>query len=314
MTETFDYAFKPLAAGRRRPRLHQRSSTTWAAAPGARSAATRRLPREADRPQRRGDHLPRPHQQPLQREVRRLPHRADLRARPRRLADARSRPRAPPASCSTTCTPAAASRRSTTRRSSPRRCPSSPSCAAGARGTTRTPRPTTRRSTRSRCRRDRRRRLNPFTATRSRSGSACSAWATTSPRSAPATRTSAGARCGGPLTPQAPIGTPTTVVTPTSSRRPGIRRAVKAGHTYVKLRGNSGPDVRFTATSPRQRSPGDHRRHARANQASFVARVLGGVPRAPGERTADAGGPQGRSRRGRACRDSDDFSCPVHHL
>jgi hypothetical protein len=39
--------------------------------------------------------------------------------------------------------------------------------------------------------------------------------------------------------------------------------------------------VRFTATSPRQRSPAIIGDTLRANQADFVARVLGGVSRAP---------------------------------
>ena len=59
----------PLDARRRRPRLHHASTTTWRAAPGARSAATSATyPGKLIGARRRGDHLSRPHQQPGQRE------------------------------------------------------------------------------------------------------------------------------------------------------------------------------------------------------------------------------------------------------
>jgi hypothetical protein len=89
----------------------------------------------------------------------------------------------------------------------------------------------------------------------------------------------AGQPAGG-LSPQAPIGTATTVVRANELSEGGIARAVKAGHTYVKLPGNSAPDVRFTATTPRRRSPraifGDT---IRGTSASFVAQVIGGISR-----------------------------------
>jgi hypothetical protein len=47
---------------------------------------------------------------------------------------------------------------------------------------------------------------------------------------------------------RSPIGTPTTMVYAAELSETGIRDGVKAGHTYVKLFGNAGPDVRFEAT------------------------------------------------------------------
>jgi hypothetical protein len=46
-----------------------------------------------------------------------------------------------------------------------------------------------------------------------------------------------------------PIGTPTTVVFAEELSERGVREAVLDGHTYVKLFGNAGPDLRFTAAS-----------------------------------------------------------------
>lgn len=46
---------------------------------------------------------------------------------------------------------------------------------------------------------------------------------------------------------QSPIGHATTVVYARALSEQGIRDAVRAGHTYVKLLGNEGPDLRFTA-------------------------------------------------------------------
>jgi hypothetical protein len=88
----------------------------------------------------------------------------------------------------------------------------------------------------------------------------------------------AGQAAGG-LTPQAPIGTATTIVRADELSESGIERAIKAGHTYVKLPGNSGPDVRFTATTPRRRAPAIFGDTVRGNEAAFVARVIGGISR-----------------------------------
>ncbi|HEY8514804.1 MAG TPA: CehA/McbA family metallohydrolase [Candidatus Binatia bacterium] len=46
---------------------------------------------------------------------------------------------------------------------------------------------------------------------------------------------------------QTPIGRPTTVVYARHLSEQGIRDGVRAGHTYVKLLGNDGPDLRFEA-------------------------------------------------------------------
>lgn len=69
----------------------------------------------------------------------------------------------------------------------------------------------------------------------------------------------------------APIGEPTTVVHAARLSERGIRRGVKAGHTYVKLWGADGPDVRLSARSGGSRAIiGDT---LAAGSASFQARV-----------------------------------------
>jgi hypothetical protein len=88
----------------------------------------------------------------------------------------------------------------------------------------------------------------------------------------------AGQAAGG-LTPQAPIGIATTVVRADQLSEQGIKRAVQSGHTYVKLTGNAGPDVRLTATTARRRAPAIFGDTVRGNGASFVARVIGGISR-----------------------------------
>jgi hypothetical protein len=88
----------------------------------------------------------------------------------------------------------------------------------------------------------------------------------------------AGQAAGG-LTPQAPIGIATTIVHADELSEAGIERGIKAGHTYVKLPGNAGPDVRFTGTNPRRRTPALFGDTLRGNQASFDARVIGGISR-----------------------------------
>jgi hypothetical protein len=75
---------------------------------------------------------------------------------------------------------------------------------------------------------------------------------------------------------QAPVGTPTTVVHARRLSERAIRRAVKDGHTYVKLLGNAGPDRRFEAqstTRPTRRAMmGDV---LRGEAAEFTVQVLG---------------------------------------
>jgi hypothetical protein len=82
----------------------------------------------------------------------------------------------------------------------------------------------------------------------------------------------------GPL--DAPIGEATTVVFAPELSEDGIRRGVQARHTYVKASGNAGPDVRFEARPHRRfwkrAIMGDV---IRARGAKFTARVLRGSGR-----------------------------------
>ena len=75
---------------------------------------------------------------------------------------------------------------------------------------------------------------------------------------------------------QSPIGQATTVVRADELSEEGVQRAVQAGHTYVKVFGNDGPDLRFEAQPTGATGPpaifGDT---VRAASASFTARVLG---------------------------------------
>ncbi len=95
----------------------------------------------------------------------------------------------------------------------------------------------------------------------------------------------AGNAAGG-LTPQAPIGTATTVIHADRLSERGIKEAVEAGHTYVKLTGNAGLDIRFTGKTRRQRHRAIFGDTLRGNTASFVAHVIGGI-----SRTLPANGP-----------------------
>jgi hypothetical protein len=72
---------------------------------------------------------------------------------------------------------------------------------------------------------------------------------------------------------QSPIGQATTVVFARELSERGVRDAVRAGHTYVKLLGNDGPDLRLEARSPagRRAIMGDT---LAASTASLTARVL----------------------------------------
>lgn len=82
-------------------------------------------------------------------------------------------------------------------------------------------------------------------------------------------------RTSNPVT-QAPIGTATTVVRADELSEDGVRRGVRAGHTYVKVYGGDGPDLRFAAAAGDQRAiMGDT---LAADGARFTARVLGGAP------------------------------------
>ena len=78
---------------------------------------------------------------------------------------------------------------------------------------------------------------------------------------------------------QAPIGTGTTVVYARELSEKGIRDGVMAGHTYVKVFGNFGPDLRFQATpTGSDQRPAIMGDTLRTSQADFVARVMGGGP------------------------------------
>jgi hypothetical protein len=93
-------------------------------------------------------------------------------------------------------------------------------------------------------------------------------------------------RAAGGLTPQAPIGTATTVAHADRLSERGIKRAVQNGHTYVKLTGNAGPDIRLTATARRHRKPAIFGDTLRGKSAGFTAQVIGGI-----SRTLPANGP-----------------------
>jgi hypothetical protein len=86
-------------------------------------------------------------------------------------------------------------------------------------------------------------------------------------------------RSPNPVT-QAPIGEATTVVFAEELSEQGVECGVEAGHTYAKVTGNAGPDLRFEALPPGGVGPpaimGDT---VRAGAASFEARVLRGPGR-----------------------------------
>jgi hypothetical protein len=74
---------------------------------------------------------------------------------------------------------------------------------------------------------------------------------------------------------QAPIGTGTTVVYARELSEAGIRDAVRAGHAYVKVLGNAGPDLRLEGRVPGSADPpaimGDV---LKAKAVEFTAQVL----------------------------------------
>ncbi len=81
-------------------------------------------------------------------------------------------------------------------------------------------------------------------------------------------------RTPGGLT-QSPIGTATTVVRAEALSPRGIRLAVKAGHSYVKVTGNDAPDLRFRASAAGA-EPAIMGDTLRSGEARFTAQVLGG--------------------------------------
>jgi hypothetical protein len=78
---------------------------------------------------------------------------------------------------------------------------------------------------------------------------------------------------------QAPIGMATTVVYAPELSERGIECGVRARHTYVKVTGNSGPDLRFTARPLGGRGKAMIGDVIRARGAKFRVRVRGGAGR-----------------------------------
>jgi hemolysin type calcium-binding protein len=81
---------------------------------------------------------------------------------------------------------------------------------------------------------------------------------------------------------QAPIGQATTVVFAPALSEKGIQKGVEAGHTYVKIWGNEGPDVRFEARVPGSSAdPAIMGDRVKAASVNLTARVIGAGPSAP---------------------------------
>lgn len=80
-----------------------------------------------------------------------------------------------------------------------------------------------------------------------------------------------------PLT-QAPVGTATTVLHAEELSERGIAEAIRAGHTYVKVFGNAGPDLRFDAKADGSGERAIMGDRLRAREAGFRARVIGADP------------------------------------
>ena len=74
-----------------------------------------------------------------------------------------------------------------------------------------------------------------------------------------------------------PIGDATTVVYARRLSERGIRDAVQAGHTYVKLLGNDGPDLRLEAATPKGR-PAIMGDTVQGGSAEMTAEVLNVAP------------------------------------
>jgi hypothetical protein len=75
-----------------------------------------------------------------------------------------------------------------------------------------------------------------------------------------------------------PIGQATTVVYAPELSEQGIKQGVQAGHTYVKVWGNDGPDLRFEAEDPNRTDPAILGDTVAAAETTFTARVLGAGP------------------------------------
>ena len=77
-----------------------------------------------------------------------------------------------------------------------------------------------------------------------------------------------------PIT-QAPIGTAQTVVRADELSEQGVGKGIAEQHTYVKIWGSDGPDLRFEATAPGLAEPTIMGDTVAAPEATLTARVLG---------------------------------------
>ncbi len=75
---------------------------------------------------------------------------------------------------------------------------------------------------------------------------------------------------------QAPVGVGATAVFARQLSEKGLRCAVKAGHTYAKLGGRSGPTLRFTGRVPGARKRAIFGDSARGRSLKLAARATGG--------------------------------------
>jgi hypothetical protein len=80
---------------------------------------------------------------------------------------------------------------------------------------------------------------------------------------------------------ETPVGQATTVVYARRLSERGVRRAVQQGHTYVKLLGNAGPDLRFEAAGRGGRRRAIMGDTMHGGFAQFTAQVLGVDPSDP---------------------------------
>ena len=80
---------------------------------------------------------------------------------------------------------------------------------------------------------------------------------------------------------ESPIGEPTTVVYAEELSEAGVKQAIQARHSYVKMFGADSPDLRFEARAPRSKTAAIMGDVVASKNASFLARVIGGAA-APG--------------------------------
>ena len=80
-------------------------------------------------------------------------------------------------------------------------------------------------------------------------------------------------KAGGSSATTSPVGQATTVVFADELSEEGIQDGVQAGHTYVKLWGNDGPDLRFRAVSAKTGDEGIMGDTVTGNRVTFTATV-----------------------------------------